>query len=272
MVSENNLDPNEELSDELSQDQQELDQFLDNPSEVLPAGPTLEQLAERITAQEQLNNRLMAENRGLQSKVDTGLNAIRRDAQRDAQAWAEYQVGGLRSELETRAYLESLDEDQRPLAEGLIRRFEQNQYVPQQQLPQEQYQEPQHYQSPQEQLQAAWEPYCQFAEQMGIPRGSVNWALVQSNMADANLMPDYSRNQVFQDHIASLRAQSLGISQQTVSQPQQNRQGGTPPVQSGSRNGGGNLRTPDQIRDAYLEDTITHTEYQERMRALGESV
>ena len=268
MVTDNNgIDPN----DPLSQDQQELDQQQGITSEgevgSVPTGPTNQQLAENNQALASQNQylsdqiqQLAAQGRGLQSKIDTGLNSIRADAK----AWAEDQIGGLRADLENKAFIDSLDEEQRPLAEGLIQRL-----AP--------VREPQPQVNPAEagvpenvtqRILAAWQPVVSWVEQMGVSKADprVNWNL----MANENAMPEESRQNVFRDHIISLRSQE--VQQPAQVNPQPNPQGDNPPVLGGGNAGDGNLRTTDAVRDAYIENRISVTDMEDRMRALGEPI
>ncbi|KKL64991.1 hypothetical protein LCGC14_2159460, partial [marine sediment metagenome] len=79
-----------EAVDEITQAQQEIDAIQESPGE--PQPPTMEQVRDLIQQQGQTHSRQIA---GLASKIDTGLNAVRRDTEE----WAKQQVGDLRSEM-----------------------------------------------------------------------------------------------------------------------------------------------------------------------------
>ena len=254
-----------EPQDELDQDQQSLDQEQGITTEgglgSVPPGPTMQQVLDSVSA-------LAAQNRGLQSKIDTGLNAIRSDTQ----AWAESVVGDIRAQREAQAnkeFLDGLDEDQRPMAEGLINRINQIQQPAPQPQPEPQGQ-PQT--SLTQQVLDAWQPYQEFAERMGVNAGP-GTQIQFTQFADANSMPDPNKLQAFQDHIAVLRVQRLGTAAPAaVPATQPNPQGDNPPVQDGNRVTGGNLRTADANRDALIAGDITTETFRENMRALGEPI
>ena len=276
MVQDNNgIDPD----DQISQDQQGLDRDQGITPEgdggSVPTGPTNQQLADANLA---LTNQV----RGLQSKVDTGLNSIRADTQAWMAQWSTGVTEQLRAQQAQQADKEFLagieDDEQRNITAGLITRINQTQQPVQQQPPQPvQTSEQASAVSPNQQILDAWKPYQEFAERMGV--SGTDSRIPWSQFADANQMPDANKMQAFTDHIATLRVQSLAPSTQTPAaspgqtpSAQPNPQGDNPPVQESQRAAGQDLRTVDTVRDAYLEGRIPVEDYQTRKRALGEPV
>ncbi len=62
---------------------------------------------------------LKSENRGLQGQNDKGLRAIRRDMEKNVQSLAQQQFESYRNEMEKKAYLDDLDEEQREIVSPL---------------------------------------------------------------------------------------------------------------------------------------------------------
>ena len=246
--------------DELDSDQQTLDQEQGITTEgeggSVPTGPTNQQLQDSISA-------LTTQNRGLQSKIDTGLNAIRNDTQ----AWAASILNNMKVQQDaqaTKEFLGGLDEDQRPLAEGLLAR------INQQPAPQPEQAQPAPVENRTQQIQSAWEPVVAWAEGMGLSRSDsrIQWSL----MADGNQMPDQAKQNTFRDHIIALRSQDLGAATPTATSaatPVTKPQGDNPPIQETTR-AVVDLRTVESVRDAYIAHEIPMEEYKEKMRALGE--
>ena len=102
-------------NDEVTQDQQSLDEEQGE----IPATPQYATSDQLTNIQNQLQQ-LESKNRGLQGLVDNGLNAIRRDTQ----TWAEQQFSGMRNEMDKKAYLENLDEEQRAVVTPLLNEME----------------------------------------------------------------------------------------------------------------------------------------------------
>ena len=251
---------NTDLTDEISQEQENLDQ-----EQGITADTTVEVSSQQLLAEIEA---LKAANRGLQSKVDTGINAVRRDTK----AWAEQQIQleleRIKGDWENQQYLASLDEDQQVLVKGM------QQYVDKR-IPQSQ---PEPTVDNQQMLVEQWEPVVKYVESLGIPRtdNRVQYTL----LAAPDNTVDQTKWDTFRDHLVQLRMQDLGTpaaSNAPVQQPVQQPQTANPPIED--RGQVANLNTVDDVRDAYIsgrfataEDPSGTEEYRRRMSALGESV
>jgi hypothetical protein len=247
---------NPDLTDEVTQEQETLDQE-QGISPNAETGPTTHQLQAQISALEQSN-------RGLQSKIDTGLNAVRRDTA----AWAQGQIDLLKGDIENQTYLAGLDEDQRLMVQGLQNYVDRK--VPS--TPQTSTDTAASTMAPtQQSLVEQWTPVIDYVESFGISRNDprVQYAMV----AAADNQVDTSKFTAFRDHVVKLRAQDLAM----AGQPTQARQAtiptlqtGSPPVEGSGNVSAGSITTPDSARDAFLNRTIDRETYLEKMAGFGE--
>jgi hypothetical protein len=246
--------------DVVSQDQQGLDQ--EQGITVEPqAGPTSQQILDRITAQD---NQI----RGLQSLVDGGLNAIRRDTE----AWMTRQVGDLRGDLDRDKLLAGLDEDQRPIANVLLQEMDKRApAAPQPTLTATT--------NGQAQVAPEWIAIQQYVGTMGI---SANDPRVQYGLiTGANGQIDVGKWDSFRDHLIGLRVQDLNPAATASPATPRAQVPATPnpPVEGGGQSSVGPLTSGDDIRDAFIsgrfntvDDSNGLAEYTKRMAAIGESV
>jgi hypothetical protein len=261
-----------DLTDQITQDQQVLDQQQGVTDDLNQAGPTNQQLMDRLEATDRQVASLMQQNRGLQSLIDGGLNAIRKDSE----AWMDSQMSNLRGEQNREKVLAGLEEDQRALAEAVF--GEMDRRMPSQVAP-----DAAPNTTGQNQLAQQWEPVLQYAETLGITRNDtrIQWNLLAGagNQVDTNKWP------AFRDHLVALRAHDLNPQQSAPSSQngdapvQQRPATPNPPVESSSQLPLGNLRTEDDIRDAFIqgrfnssEDPNGMNEYTKRLSSIGVTV
>jgi hypothetical protein len=263
--------------DTISQDQQALDQdqgiTTDGEAAVIP-----QSLLDRFEAQAREIAQVRSQNQGLQSKIDNGLNAIRRDTE----TWVKGQFDGFQNDAEEVAWLNSLDEEQRPVMEGLLKRMDQR--IGSVQQPAAQPQIDQQQLVGQQQLIDQWTPVMNYVEMMGIQRtdSRINLGL----LAGAQSQVDASKWPAFRDHLIDLRQQDRGGAPAAktelaqVAQANNNQQQtANPPVEGGGQSTAGALRSIDDVRDAFIqgrfrtpEDPDGRTEYARRMAALGQPI
>ena len=256
MVTENDMA--ESVVDEITQTQQQLDQEQGIPvgQPVTPPGG-----AEAVSAEDVRNLQRMVS--GLQSKFDTGLNAIRRDVVEDAKQQIAAATTGWQSQLARDRWLEGLDENDKALVGPLMDEI--------QQLRAERNTPP-----PQQPTQTidpatAWDQVYQFVESVGINRNNpdVRYGL----LTDTNLPEDQRRNQ-FLAHLQQLRG--VASNQPSATQPQRQQPPTTPnpPIEAPSGTQGSMSR--DQIMDLYIanqlgtaNDPSGHGAYRELMAKNG---
>ena len=245
-------------NDEVTQDQQSLDKEQGE----IPATP-------QYATSDQLTNihnelqQLRSENRGLQGLVDNGLNAIRRDTQ----SWAEQQFSGMRNEMDKKAYLENLDEEQRAVVAPLLNEMEElrKQNV-QQAQPQT---SPTQQQAAPDQAQQQWEQIYKFVESMGLDRNDPN--LRYSALDPTNSLAPEQRSAQFAESVGNaVRAKGGTPPQQPSPQQPQTQKPATvsPPVDQPSGKAAPTYKNLDDVRSAYIEGKIEKAEYQSMVQKL----
>ena len=248
--------------DEVTQDQQSLDAE-QGENAATPQYVTAEQLA----AMKQEVQQLRSENRGLQGQNDKGLNAIRRDMEKNVQTLAQQQFESYRNEMDKKTYLDGLDEEQREIVSPLYDKINQ---LEQQQVQQTQPQvNGQQEQGQSNQAQQQWEQVYQVVESMGVNRNDPNLrysALDQTN----NLTPEERSQQFFQSIGTAIRAKGGTPPAQPSPQQPQTQKPSTvsPPVEQPSGKAAPTYKNPDDVRSAYIEGKIEKAEYQQMLQKL----
>ena len=248
--------------DEVTQDQQSLDAE-QGENTATPQYVTADQLA----AMKQELQQLKSENRGLQGQNDKGLNAIRRDMEKNVQTLAQQQFESYRNEMEKKAYLDGLDEEQREIVSPLYDKINQ---LEQQQVQQVQPQvNGQQEQGQSTQVQQQWEQVYQVVESMGVNRNDPNLrysALDQTN----SLTPEERSQQFFQSIRTAIKAEGGTPPQQPSSQQRQTQKPSTvsPPVEQPSGKAAPTYKNLDDVRSAYIEGKMEKAEYQSMVQKL----
>lgn len=208
-----------------------------------------------------LRQQVMAQVSGLASKIDTGLNAVRRDTK----SWAEQQVGDLRSELGRQAWLTSLDEDQRKMAEPLLKEIDRARQGHSEAPTSAERQAPgaENAQLDEQAAAQAWEQVYGIVEAMGLQRDTpgIDYAALTDSALD-----DTARRVRF---LGSLR-QAL-VKTPAPSAPAKTTTAGTvnPPVEPVPRGTAG-YRNTDQVMDAYLAGQISIEQAKQHFAAHGQ--
>jgi hypothetical protein len=262
-VVEQNQDPTEaqvqQAVDSISQDQEQLDQ--EQAIATQPQPVTLEMMQQFFQQQMQP---FVSQVQGLHSKVDTGLNAVRRDVTAEAKQLVE----NVTADIGKRQFLASLDEDQRPLAEGLMAQMEAR-------MPEQQFaaQQPMQAQTTQ---QDPWESIYKYVESHGVVRNNpnVNYAIL-SDMS----LTDIHKGQLFNNSIFQARtAQSQQAAPPRQTQQAQSNGQGTvnPPVERNGSLSQNPLRTEEDIVGAFIADQFISPEdpdgkitFRAKMAAIG---
>ncbi len=227
----------------LDQDQAQLDAVQE---ETTPQAAPTDAVTKELQALREDFSRQVA---GLQSKVDKGLNAIRRDTEEQARQ---------QQETAMKQYMEQLPEEYR---EGFEMLANQNRQY-QQQLSQIQNgNEPE-----QPQVSSEWEQIYAIPRSMGLDPQTPG--IDYASFTDAGLTENQRRDRFF----ASIKTVMSGnttsetpATPQTTEQVQSPPTGGTPTSGSAS-----NLRSEEQIQRAYIEGKLTKEQYQQRLTEVGQ--
>ena len=234
MENEESVQP----ANEVDAAQQTLDAEQGNPA--TPQYATVEQI-------QNLEKIITSQTSGLQSKIDTGLNAIRRDAEERV---AE-QASSIRNQQ-----LNELMEDLAPEQQAQLKRLwsELKQAV----------QQPVSGQlTDQEREQAQ-----RIARNAGADPNDAR--IDYASLIDPSLTED-QRQQKFFESIYSIRTTPAPAAQPPVAAQPQQPQTANPPVEAPAGTGNG-LNNVDAVRDAYISGRLDQATYKQRMAALGQPV
>ena len=228
----------------LDQDQAQLDAVQE---ETTPQAAPTDAVTKELQALREDFSRQVA---GLQSKVDKGLNAIRRDTEEKA----------LREqETAMRQYLEQVPEEHREAFQMLAN--QNSQY-------QKQISQLQNGDVPEQtqEVSSEWEQIYAIPKSMGLDPQTPG--IDYAAFTDAGLTEGQRRDRFF----ASIKTVMSGnttsetpATPQTTEQVQSPPTGGTPTSGSAS-----NLRSEEQIQRAYIEGKLTKEQYQQRLTEVGQ--
>ena len=226
----------------LDQDQAQLDAVQE---ETTPQTAPTDAVTKELQALREEMSRQVA---GLQSKVDKGLNAIRRDTEEKA----------LREqEAAMKQYMEQVPEEHRETFEMLANQNRQYQ----QQLSQMQ-----NGNAPTQEVSSEWDQIYAIPRSMGIDPQTPG--IDYAAFTDDGLTEGQRRDRFF----ASIKTvMSSNTQTETPATPQTTEQVQSPPT-SGTPTSGSpsNLRSEEQIQRAYIEGKLTKEEYQQRLTQVGQ--
>ena len=226
----------------LDQDQAQLDAVQEEPA---PQTTPTDAVTKELQALREDFSRQVA---GLQSKVDKGLNAIRRDTEEKA----------LREqEAAMRQYMEQVPEEHRETFEMLANQNRQYQ----QQLSQMQ-----NGNEPTQEVSSEWDQIYAIPRSMGLDPQTPG--IDYAAFTDAGLTEDQRRDRFF----ASIKTvMSSNTQTQTPATPQTTEQVQSPPTSgTPTSSSPSNLRSEEQIQRAYIEGKLTKEEYQQRLTQVGQ--
>ncbi len=226
----------------LDQDQAQLDAVQE---ETTPQTAPTDAVTKELQALREEMSRQVA---GLQSKVDKGLNAIRRDTEEKA----------LREqEAAMRQYMEQVPEEHRETFEMLANQNRQYQ----QQLSQMQ-----NGNEPTQEVSSEWDQIYAIPRSMGLDPQTPG--IDYAAFTDDGLTEGQRRDRFF----ASIKTvMSSNTQTETPATPQTTEQVQSPPT-SGTPTSGSpsNLRSEEQIQRAYIEGKLTKEQYQQRLTEVGQ--
>ena len=226
----------------LDQDQAQLDAVQEEPA---PQTTPTDAVTKELQALREDFSRQVA---GLQSKVDKGLNAIRRDTEEKA----------LREqEAAMKQYMEQVPEEHRETFEMLANQNRQYQ----QQLSQMQ-----NGNEPTQEVSSEWDQIYAIPRSMGLDPQTPG--IDYAAFTDDGLTEGQRRDRFF----ASIKTvMSSNTQTETPATPQTTEQVQSPPT-SGTPTSGSpsNLRSEEQIQRAYIEGKLTKEQYQQRLTEVGQ--
>ena len=187
---------------------------------------------------------------GLQSLIDRGLNAVRRDTDvRDQET--RNMVLNQQYKEQKEAYLNNLDPMQREAVEPIYDQLQQLQRN-QVQIAAQQQIYSQNAQPAQDTSNAEWEAVYQHVESFGLNRSDTN---IKYDILSNNTLNDSQKKQAFNQMLGDLRVQyALNTQQSSTQTPatQPDPQAQTPPVENSRQGNNGSHNNMDELLDWYL--------------------
>ena len=243
---------NTDMTSEIDSDQAQLDAVQEAPESQTT---TTDSTTEEIRALKQLIETQTKQVAGLQSKVDRGLNSIRRDSEEAVRRQQEYAL---------QQYLEQVPEENRAAFQQIA---QQNMQL-QQQVNQSQYQEPAQEQTPD--ASSEWEQIYAIPRSMGLDPQSEG--IDYAAFTDPGLSDTQRRERFF----TSIKTVMTGNNQTQAPPPATPQNQSQPEVQNpptgGTPAGGvsGNMRSVADLERAYISDGISFDDYKKRLAELGQ--
>ena len=227
----------------LDQDQAQLDAVQEEPA---PQTTPTDAVTKELQALREEMSRQVA---GLQSKVDRGLNAIRRDTEEQAKQQQEAAI---------QQYLEQVPEEHRETFRAIANQNMQYR---------EQISKLENGTTPEEpQVSSEWDQIYAIPRSMGLDPQTPG--IDYAAFTDAGLTEDQRRDRFF----ASIKTvMSSNTQTETPATPQTTEQVQSPPTSgTPTSSSPSNLRSEEQIQRAYIEGKLTKEEYQQRLTQVGQ--
>jgi hypothetical protein len=201
------------------------------------------------------------------SHADRAVNAVRRDYESSVGQKVDDKLNALQQEQGKLNWWNSLDEEDQQKFAPIMQQLEELEKAKTPQTA-EQGQAPENANN-----DTQWQQVYNIVRNFGLdPQDQgIQYAI----LSDPNMTPQ-QRQDAFLQNLGTVVRGGGGSGQQPQqsgqSQPSPVQQNGVnPPIEQGGRAAGA-LRTPDGLRDAFVEGELTTQEYRERMSALGKSI
>ncbi len=242
---------------EVTQDQSAIDAQQDTLGQQPPQYVTMEQMHQLLGQQASGYERQIA---GLQSKMDTGLNAIRRDTK----SWAESKIADLQTNWGREQWLAGLNEEEQRIAKPLLDEIRRSQQPKEAQVEAPPQPAPQSADA-----QGQWQQIYQMVRNMGVDPQTPG--IDYQILTNGTLQPN-DREQKFYASVFAAKAKVAGVP--PAPQAQQNQQPprpqtANPPVQQGAAGRGAGYRNADDVRDAYIQGRISTEDMRKQMQPFG---
>ena len=246
---------NTNMTSEIDSDQAQLDAVQEAPgSQISTIDSTDEAWTEEIRTLKQL---IVSQVAGLQSKVDRGLNGIRRDSEEAVRKQQEYAIP---------QYLEEVPEEHRAVFQQMA---QQNMEL-QQKVNQAQNETPVQEQAQSPDASSEWEQIYAIPRSMGLDPQSEG--IDYAAFTDPGLNDTQRRERFF----TSIKTVMSGNNQTQAPPPATPQNQSQPEVQNpptgGTPAGGvsGNMRSVADLERAYISDGISFDDYKKRLAELGQ--
>ena len=242
---------NTDITSALDQDQAQLDAVQEAPQSQTDTNPVTEELR----AMREDFSRQVA---GLQSKVDRGLNAIRRDTETQVRQ---------QQEQAAQQYIESMPEEYRPGVEQMLQAnkafHEENQKLRDQVDGGEQ--QPK---QPEQQAPNGWQQVYDIATSLGVDPKTPG--IDYAAFTDPGLSESQRRDRYFASLKPLMGATNQAPTIQAQEQPTPNGVQSPPTAGTPSNGASSNMRSVEQVQSAYIEGKLSKEEYTDQLSKLGQ--
>jgi len=215
---------------------------------------------------ENQKNEFQKELNATRSHADRAVNAVRRDYETELQR-RDSEASQSQLQQERIAYWNSLDPEDQQKMGPIMAQLERLEQAQVQQAPQE---EPQTENVPQS--NEDWQNVYNIVRQFGVD--PQNDGIRYAVLSDPSMTPE-KRRDAFLQNLGEVARGGVGSGQQPQQSGQQpppvQQNGVNPPIEQGGQ-ATGTLRTPDDVRDAFITGAISTDQYRERMNALGQPI
>ena len=245
---------NTDITSALDQDQAQLDAVQEAPQSQADTNPVTEELR----AMREDFSRQVA---GLQSKVDLGLNAIRRDTETQVRQ---------QQEQAAQQYIETMPEEYRPGVEQMLqanKAYHEENLKLRDQLGSGEQPPEQPTQSAQ-QAPNGWQQVYDIATSLGVDPKTPG--IDYAAFTDPGLSESQRRDRYFASLKPLMGATNQAPATQTQEQPAPNGVQSPPTAGTPSNGASSNMRTVEQVQSAYIEGKLSKEEYTDQLRKLGQ--
>jgi hypothetical protein len=200
------------------------------------------------------------------SHADRAVNAVRRDYESSVGQKVDDRLNAIQQEQGRLNWWNALDDEDQQKFAPIMQQLEELEKAQSPQTP-EQEQAPEN-----PNTDAQWQQVYHIVRSFGLD--PQNQGIQYAVLSDPNMTPQ-QRQDAFLQNLGTVVRGGGGSGQQPQQSGQQpppvQQNGVNPPIEQGGQ-ATGSLRTPDDVRDAFITGTISTDQYRERMNALGQPI
>ena len=200
------------------------------------------------------------------SHADRAVNAVRRDYESSVGQKVDDRLNAIQQEQGRLNWWNALDDEDQQKFAPIMQQLEELEKAQSPQTP-EQEQAPEN-----PNTDAQWQQVYHIVRSFGLD--PQNQGIQYAVLSDPNMTPQ-QRQDAFLQNLGTVVRGGGGSGQQPQQSGQQpppvQQNGVNPPIEQGGQ-ATGSLRTPDDVRDAFITGSISTDQYRERMNALGQPI
>ena len=200
------------------------------------------------------------------SHADRAVNAVRRDYESSVGQKVDDRLNAIQQEQGRLNWWNALDDEDQQKFAPIMQQLEELEKAQSPQTP-EQEQAPEN-----PNTDAQWQQVYHIVRSFGLD--PQNQGIQYAVLSDPNMTPQ-QRQDAFLQNLGTVVRGGGGSGQQPQQSGQQpppvQQNGVNPPIEQGGQ-ATGSLRTPDDVRDAFITGALSTDQYRERMNALGQPI